>query len=93
MFLNLKSYLFIMIGITLLGISLGVVLGAYLKNNMEYFIYFSSSMVYGNFKEDQVDEDSICEPIGIYGNLKLAGERVQNLFGHRYASSKYHLMS
>tara|TARA_B100000287_G_scaffold415115_1_gene448374 strand:- start:53 stop:238 length:186 start_codon:yes stop_codon:yes gene_type:complete len=42
MFLNLKSYLFIMIGITLLGISLGIVLGAYLKNNMEYFIYFSS---------------------------------------------------
>ena len=31
-------------------------------------------MVYGNFKQDQVDENSICEPIGIYGNLKLAGE-------------------
>ncbi len=42
MFLGLKSYLFIMIGITILGISLGIVLGAYLKNNAEYFIYFSS---------------------------------------------------
>ena len=41
MFLNLKSYLFVMIGVTLLGISLGMVIGAYLKNNIEYFIYFS----------------------------------------------------
>ena len=42
MFLKLKSYLFIMIGITILGISLGIVIGAYLKNNAEYMIYFSS---------------------------------------------------
>ena len=42
MFLNLKSYLFVMIGVVLLGISLGVVLGAYLKNTMDYLIYFSS---------------------------------------------------
>ena len=31
-----------MIGVVLLGISLGVVLGAYLKNTMDYLIYFSS---------------------------------------------------
>lgn len=42
MFLKLRSYLFIMIGITILGISLGIVIGAYLKNNAEYLVYFSS---------------------------------------------------
>tara|TARA_B100001758_G_C17924039_1_gene360056 strand:- start:163 stop:309 length:147 start_codon:yes stop_codon:yes gene_type:complete len=31
-----------MTGITILGISLGIVIGAYLKNNAEYMIYFSS---------------------------------------------------
>ena len=44
------------------------------KDGNIHVIYLSSSMVYGNFKQDQVDENSICEPIGIYGNLKLAGE-------------------
>jgi len=37
-------------------------------------IYFSSSMVYGNFLTEQVDEDAICNPIGIYGTLKYCGE-------------------
>ena len=31
-----------MVGVTLIGIALGIVLGAYFKNNIEYFIYFSS---------------------------------------------------
>ena len=44
------------------------------KNINSHVIFISSSMVYGDFKSDQVDEDSICNPIGIYGNLKLAGE-------------------
>lgn len=43
---------------------------------VEHFIYFSSSMVYGNFKADSVTEDTPCEPIGIYGALKVAGERM-----------------
>ena len=42
MFLNLKSYLFVMTGIVLLGLSLGIVLGAYFENTMGYLIYFSS---------------------------------------------------
>ena len=41
-----------------------------------HFIYFSSSMVYGNFSKDEVDEDSNCDPIGIYDTLKLAGELI-----------------
>lgn len=35
-----------------------------------HFIYFSSSMVYGNFNGDAVTEDRHCEPLGIYGALK-----------------------
>jgi len=37
-------------------------------------IYFSSSMVYGNFLTEKVNEDTICNPIGIYGTLKYCGE-------------------
>lgn len=43
---------------------------------MEHFIYFSSSMVYGNFASGYVTEESICEPLGIYGALKFAGEKL-----------------
>ena len=37
------------------------------------FMYISSSMVYGDFKDD-VKEDYNCRPQGQYGILKLAGE-------------------
>ena len=43
---------------------------------VKHFIYFSSSMVYGNFLTGSVTEDSICEPLGIYGALKYAGEKI-----------------
>jgi len=38
------------------------------------FIYFSSSMVYGNFENEQVKETDLLKPMGIYGNLKYSGE-------------------
>ena len=41
-----------------------------------HFIYFSSSMVYGNFADGFVSEDTACEPLGIYGALKFAGEKM-----------------
>ena len=41
--------------------------------NVKKFVYVSSSMVYGDFK-DQVKEDAVCNPQGQYGILKLAGE-------------------
>ncbi len=44
--------------------------------HVEHFVYFSSSMVYGNFRTETVTEDAPCDPIGIYGALKLAGERM-----------------
>jgi len=46
------------------------------KDRVEHFIYLSSSMVYGHFKNDQVDESTICEPLGIYGALKYSGEKM-----------------
>lgn len=46
------------------------------KNNIEHFVYLSSSMVYGHFKNDQVDETTVCEPLGIYGALKYSGEKM-----------------
>ena len=39
-------------------------------------IYFSSSMVYGNFEGEVVTEDRLCEPIGIYGALKYSAEKL-----------------
>ncbi len=46
------------------------------KNAIEHFIYFSSSMVYGNFNNKKVTEKTICNPIGIYGALKFSGEKI-----------------
>jgi nucleoside-diphosphate-sugar epimerase len=43
------------------------------KHRVERVVYISSSMVYGDF-EDQVLEDDDCCPIGQYGIMKLAGE-------------------
>ena len=34
----------------------------------------SSSMVYGNFDSEDVKEERICKPIGIYSTLKYSGE-------------------
>ena len=46
------------------------------KNNKTHVIYFSSSMVYGDFNGGVVNEETACNPIGIYGNLKYAGELI-----------------
>jgi len=43
------------------------------KHGVERVVYISSSMVYGDFA-DQVLEDHDCKPIGQYGIMKLAGE-------------------
>jgi nucleoside-diphosphate-sugar epimerase len=46
------------------------------RDRKPHFIYFSSSMVYGNFEGNVVSEDRHCEPLGIYGALKYAGEKL-----------------
>ena len=43
------------------------------------FVYISSSMVYGNFK-NKIKEDAKTKPINIYGEAKLTGERLVKLF-------------
>jgi nucleoside-diphosphate-sugar epimerase len=53
-----------------------------------HFVFFSSSMVYGNFQTDPVDEEHPLNSIGIYGALKVAGEKIvtayQQVFGLPY---------
>ena len=46
------------------------------RDCVKHFIFLSSSMVYGNFKKQEVTEESVCEPIGIYGALKYAAEKI-----------------
>lgn len=46
------------------------------RDNVEHFIYFSSSMVYGNFMTESVNEEAACNPLGIYGALKFGGEKL-----------------
>lgn len=52
-------------------------LEASVQHNVQKFVYISSSMVYGNFKDayfDGVSESHATHPIGQYGIMKLAGE-------------------
>lgn len=46
------------------------------RNIIKHFIYFSSSMVYGNFNTREVTEETVCNPLGIYGALKYSGEKL-----------------
>jgi nucleoside-diphosphate-sugar epimerase len=46
------------------------------RERRSHFVFFSSSMVYGNFGSESVTEDHRCEPLGIYGALKYGGERL-----------------
>jgi len=41
---------------------------------LKQFSYLSSSMIYGDFEKEEVDEDSPKDPKGIYGAAKLSSE-------------------
>jgi nucleoside-diphosphate-sugar epimerase len=43
---------------------------------VEHFVFLSSSMVYGDFLTPAVDEEHPLNSIGIYGALKVAGEKI-----------------
>jgi nucleoside-diphosphate-sugar epimerase len=47
-------------------------------------IYFSSSTVYGNFSSPILGEEAPCNPFGIYGALKYAGELLVNAHRNVY---------
>ena len=58
------------------------------QHRVRKFVYVSSSMVYGNFKNtyfDGVDETHECNPLGQYGIMKLAGEWLVRDYGRRTA--------
>ena len=42
----------------------------YSRGTIAHFVYFSSSMVYGNFPNGFATEETPCHPLGIYGALK-----------------------
>lgn len=46
------------------------------------FVYISSSMVYGDFKDD-VTESAICNPQGQYGIMKYMGEQLVKDYSRR----------
>ena len=52
------------------------------RHGVERLVYISSSMVYGDF-EDQVLEDDECRPQGQYGIMKLAGEHLVKDYARR----------
>lgn len=56
--------------------------------SVDRFVFLSSSMAYGNFETSEVAEDHPLNPIGIYGALKVAGEKLviayQQVFGLPY---------
>lgn len=54
------------------------------KHGVERLVYISSSMVYGDF-EDQVLEEDECRPQGQYGIMKLAGEHIVRDYHRRGA--------
>lgn len=51
---------------------------------IEHFVYLSSSMVYGDFVSGEVTEDTVCNPLGIYGALKLAGEGIVKAYNQTF---------
>lgn len=44
--------------------------------SLKRLIFLSSSMVYGNFKTNTVNEITECNPLGIYGALKFGAEKL-----------------
>jgi nucleoside-diphosphate-sugar epimerase len=46
------------------------------RDTVKHFIFFSSSMVYGHFDAEAVTEEVVCNPLGVYGALKYAGEKI-----------------
>lgn len=51
-------------------------------HKVKRFVYISSSMVYGDFKND-VREDAPCNPIGQYGIMKYMGEQLVQDYARR----------
>ncbi len=53
-------------------------------NNINQFVFLSSSTVYGDFESNEVDENTRPRPRGIYANTKYMGERLVRTYCHQY---------
>lgn len=58
--------------------------------DFERVVYASSSMVYGDFPTDDegniiaAREEDSCDPVGLYGSMKLSGENITRAYTHRF---------
>lgn len=57
-----------------------------IRDRNVHLIYFSSSMVYGNFGDEPATEDRVCEPLGIYGALKYGAEKLVIAYGQVFGT-------
>lgn len=53
------------------------------EHGVKRFVYVSSSMIYGDFA-DGADEKTVPNPVNIYGEAKLTGERLTQQFNKAY---------
>ena len=53
-------------------------------DGFERFVYVSSSMVYGNFKQIPAPESHPKDPMEVYGGLKLSGEVLTRVYTRLY---------
>jgi len=60
------------------------VLEAARKAGVRRFVYCSSSEVYGNATTGLLTEDTLCEPMTVYGAAKLAGELYAKAYHRTY---------
>ena len=60
------------------------------KFGVKKFVYVSSSMVYGNYRDGTCEDDD-TKPINIYGEAKLMGERLTKHFAQR-SGLKYNII-
>ena len=49
-----------------------------------HFVYISSSMVYGHFRKEPVNEAHPIDPINLYGVMKVTGEKLVGMSGLPY---------
>lgn len=54
------------------------------RDQAEQIVYFSSSMVYGDFLTPTVNETSPTSPKGVYGHFKLMGEQMCHLYNTQF---------
>ena len=55
-------------------------------DQVERFVYASSSMIYGDFQYFPADEEHPKNPKGVYGGTKLAGEIITQSFSRRFGN-------